>query len=44
MNFIEKLIGLSPFGGSGGFEMLLLVIPLLVLVASLMTGIKRQRF
>lgn len=28
MDFIERILGISPDGGSGGFELLLLAVPL----------------
>ena len=33
MNFIEKLFGVSPDGGSGTLELLLLVAPLIAVLA-----------
>ena len=32
MDFIEKILGISPDGGSGAFELLLFVIPIAGLV------------
>jgi hypothetical protein len=33
MDFIERMFGVSPDGGSGSFELMILVIPLLVVAA-----------
>ena len=32
MDFIERIFGISPDGGSGAFEFLLFAIPILILV------------
>ena len=32
MDFIERLFGISPDGGSGSFEMMLLVVPLAAVI------------
>lgn len=43
MNFIERMFGLSPDAGSGSFETMLLVLPLLCL-AVIMLGRQRHLF
>jgi len=42
MDFIERLFGISPDGGSGTFELMLLLVPILI-VASLARGRRRRR-
>jgi hypothetical protein len=42
MDFIEKLFGVSPDGGSGTLEFLLLVVPLMAAVA-IVTLARRRR-
>jgi hypothetical protein len=32
MDFIERIFGISPDGGSGSFELMLIVVPILCLV------------
>jgi hypothetical protein len=45
MDFIERLFGLSPDGGSGSFEMMLLFAPAAAAIAFLVhRRKKRQRF
>jgi MYXO-CTERM domain-containing protein len=42
MDFIEKIFGISPDGGSGSFEVALLLAPVL-LVAALVIARRRNR-
>jgi len=42
MDFIERLLGLAPDGGSGSLELLLLVAPI-VGIALLMSARRRER-
>lgn len=43
MDFIERLFGLAPDGGSGVFELLLFALPLAGLVALRWRAKRRQR-
>lgn len=43
MDFIERLFGLSPDGGSGLFELLLFALPVFGLVALRWRARRRQR-
>ena len=43
MDFIERIFGLSPDGGSGAFELLLLAAPLAVVGWRLAAKRRRQR-
>jgi hypothetical protein len=43
MDFIERLFGLSPDGGSGLFELLLFALPVIGLIALRWRGKRRQR-
>jgi hypothetical protein len=43
MDFIERIFGFSPDGGSGAFELLLLAVPIVVLCYLALRRIQRQR-
>jgi hypothetical protein len=44
MDFIERLFGVAPDGGSGGLELLLLALPLCgIVILSLLRTAKRRR-
>ena len=43
MDFVERIFGFSPDGGSGSFEVLLLMIPIAgVLLIALLRGLGRR--
>ena len=43
MDFVERIFGISPDGGSGSFEVLLLLIPIAgVLLIALLRGLGRR--
>lgn len=43
MDFVERIFGISPDGGSGSFELLLLLIPIAgVLLIALLRGLGRR--
>lgn len=43
MDFIEKLFGFSPDGGSGVFELMLFLVPLIGICGLALTRAKRAR-
>ncbi len=43
MDFIERLFGISPDGGSGALELLLFVMPIVVLTILLGSAVVRWR-